>query len=1098
MKLKLPPVLSIDETHKGNIIQQLALPPCTIEATVADYTAPFLKAKLLIPTNGQDDRILLLAKRGPAPDRFARIIAGTPRQLGAPVCLLDVSDGTWLRHPRLPGTRGVGVEHRKEVERVLSSWEGSFSYAPENVQQGIKGLRPPQLGALHAVHAHWSTTDATATIVMPTGTGKTETMLSVLVSTPCRRVLVVVPTDALRTQIAEKFLTLGILKDEDCQILSPSALYPVVGVLKHKPKELAEIDLFFESCNVVVTTSHIAGQCSEALQERIAHHCPFLFIDEAHHAEAPTWKAFKEKFVAARTLQFSATPFREDDKLIDGKIIYRYPLRKAQEEGYFRPIHFKSVVEFNPAKSDEAIAATAIEQLRQDAPYQHVLMARVGTVDRARQVFKIYEKYKEFKPVELHTGIKSQGERLENRRRILSGESKVVVCVDMLGEGFDLPELKVAAFHDIKKSLPVTLQLAGRFTRSRPDLGDATFIANVADVDVQDELRKLYTQDPDWNLLLPELSEEIIQEQISVKEFLDGFAAFPNDIPLKSLRPATSAVVYRTRCKNWTPERFWHGIPGIAGCARVHHSLNRETNTLVVVTARRVPIEWAEVDEIYSWDWELYVLIWDPVQKLLFINNSSNSGDLKDLGQAVAGDDAELIRDKPLFRCFAGVNRLRLTNVGLTEQFGRLVRYTGRMGADVQAGLSEAQKRNARKAVLFGNGYENGTRTSVGVSRKGRVWSFRRVRLDALAAWCGAIGAKILDETIDPDQILQGTLESEVVAERPRRMPIAIDWPEEVYREVETSYSMVLEDGIELLLYDTGLELVNPTENGELRFKLFSDDVSLQLELMLFENGGTRDYMFSVLDGRRGWLGHKLTRIPIEQFFYENPPVIWFVDGSSLEGNQFTPLKTKYPPWDRSKIQARDWAGTNLTKESQGMTREPDSIQFKVIAEVLNDDSWDIVFDDDGAGEAADIVAIRVVEKDRNFIDVSLYHCKYSGSVTPGQRIDDLYVVCGQAQKSVYWMYSSEKQTDLFSHLLRREPKRRRGYETSRFQKGDRDMLIRIREMSRTRPLELRVFIVQPGLSKAMATREQLELLSVTENYLMETYKLPFGVIASP
>ena len=52
----------------------------------------------------------------------------------------------------------------------------------------------------------------------------------------------------------------------------------------------------------------------------------------------------------------------------------------------------------------------------------------------------------------------------------------------MLGEGFDLPQLKIAAFHDIRKSLAVTLQLAGRFTRSRQDLGEATFIANIADL----------------------------------------------------------------------------------------------------------------------------------------------------------------------------------------------------------------------------------------------------------------------------------------------------------------------------------------------------------------------------------------------------------------------------------------------------------------------------------------------------------------------------------------------------------------------------------------------------------------------------------------
>jgi len=113
------------------------------------------------------------------------------------------------------------------------------------------------------------------------------------------------------------------------------------------------------------------------------------------------------------------------------------------------------------------------------------------------------------------------------------------------------------------------------------------------------------------------------------------------------------------------------------------------------------------------------------------------------------------------------------------------------------------------------------------------------------------------------------------------------------------------------------------------------------------------------------------------------------------------------------------------------------------------------------------------------------------------QRIDDLYVVCGQAQKSVCWMYNPEKHTDLFSHLLKREPKRRKGKERTRFEKGDREQLRRIREISRMAMLTMRIFIVQPGVSKGEATTAQLELLSVTENYLMETFRLPFAVIAS-
>jgi reverse gyrase len=61
---------------------------------------------------------------------------------------------------------------------------------------------------------------------MPTGTGKTETMLALNARQRFDRLLVVVPTDALREQIAAKFETFGVLKAQSC--LDASALFPVV------------------------------------------------------------------------------------------------------------------------------------------------------------------------------------------------------------------------------------------------------------------------------------------------------------------------------------------------------------------------------------------------------------------------------------------------------------------------------------------------------------------------------------------------------------------------------------------------------------------------------------------------------------------------------------------------------------------------------------------------------------------------------------------------------------------------------------------------------------------------------------------------------
>ena len=45
--------------------------------------------------------------------------------------------------------------------------------------------------------------------------------------------------------------------------------------------------------------------------------------------------------------------------------------------------------------------------------------------------------------------------------------------------------------------------------------------------------------------------------------------------------------------------------------------------------------------------------------------------------------------------------------------------------------------------------------------------------------------------------------------------------------------------------------------------------------------------------------------------------------------------------------------------------------------------------------------------------------------------------------------------------------------------------------------MRLRAFIVQPGLSIAKVSKEQLELLAVTENYLKETFAVPFEIVGS-
>ena len=152
---------------------------------------------------------------------------------------------------------------------------------------------------------------------------------------------------------------------------------------------------------------------------------------------------------------------------------------------------------------------------------------------------------------------------------------------------------------------------------------------------------------------------------------------------------------------------------------------------------------------------------------------------------------------------------------------------------------------------------------------------------------------------------------------------------------------------------------------------------------------------------------------------------------------------------------------------------------------------FSVIFDDDDHGESADVVGIT--EKESS-IEIEFWHCKFAMADEPGTRIKELYELCGQAQKSIRWM---EKPRDLFTHLMRRNPRKYRGDEATRYEVGTEETLLRIREKADIQPIKLRIFIVQPGLSKKAATQQQLELLAVTENYLLETFAVPFGVISS-
>ena len=47
-----------------------------------------------------------------------------------------------------------------------------------------------------------------------------------------------------------------------------------------------------------------------------------------------------------------------------------------------------------------------------------------------------------------------------------------------------------------------------------------------------------------------------------------------------------------------------------------------------------------------------------------------------------------------------------------------------RVGTDIQDALSLAEQQRGEKAFVFGSGYEEGEKITLGCSYKGRIWSY--------------------------------------------------------------------------------------------------------------------------------------------------------------------------------------------------------------------------------------------------------------------------------------------------------------------------------------------------------------------------------------
>ena len=361
--------------------------------------------------------------------------------------------------------------------------------------QGNPNLRDPQVEGWLRTRQHFRINSEHAILQIPVGCGKTGLMALLPFEIAQGRVLVIAPNLEIRRGISTAFDAAG----RECfwtstRILTDVSHGPFTAVLDGQDANIHDC----ENSHIVVTNiQQLASRADRWLPSFSENFFDLILVDEGHHNVARSWERVFERFPNAKVVSLTATPFRGDGREIAGERVYVYPFRTAMVRGYIKQITAVNVApeEISFTYRGEARRHTLQEvlQLRDeewfsrgvalapecnrsivDASIQwlqhlretgtfHQLIAVACSVDHARQIRSLYAE-RGLQAREIHSNMPTEEieDVLQDLRR---GRIDCIVQVRMLGEGFDHPNLSVAAIFQPFRSLSPYVQFIGRVMR---------------------------------------------------------------------------------------------------------------------------------------------------------------------------------------------------------------------------------------------------------------------------------------------------------------------------------------------------------------------------------------------------------------------------------------------------------------------------------------------------------------------------------------------------------------------------------------------------------------------------------------------------------
>lgn len=375
--------------------------------------------------------------------------------------------------------------------------EEFFINAEADIEDNLS-LRDPQKEGYAQAYNYIANGGRRAILQLPVGCGKSGLISLLPLGISKGRVLVIAPNLTIRDELKKN---LDITNRRfcfwnKCHVLTPESMSagPYVAVLDGVDANLHDC---MQSHIVLTNIQQLASSADRWLPAFPDDFFDMIIVDEGHHSAAPSWMRVFERFPEAKVINLTATPFRSDRKNIEGDLIYRYSFKRAMLKGYIKKLQaiyvtpdelrftyegesryhtleevlelkeeewFSRGVALAPECNQHIVDASLekLEKLRLSGTH-HQLIAVACSVAHAQSIRSMYAE-RGYEAAEIHSNMQ-EDKRKEVLQKLRSGILDCIIQVQMLGEGFDHPQLSVAAIFRPFRSLPPYVQFVGRIMR---------------------------------------------------------------------------------------------------------------------------------------------------------------------------------------------------------------------------------------------------------------------------------------------------------------------------------------------------------------------------------------------------------------------------------------------------------------------------------------------------------------------------------------------------------------------------------------------------------------------------------------------------------